>query len=381
MSPMADYYSAFAPSAFVNRVLVDYPNTAPAVSQQGQGVVAMPAANADANPDGRVARTTADINAYYQVLKNLSGQDKPYWPRSILIEPEEKGKTENLAGKFLPDREVIELYSSQGAGYSEPYLKHIDKVYSSLGDTDNTLPHELSHFIDYTYSPAASSNRSIPQPKVGEMPFVLDPYEHDEGEVNPAVLLNEMQPTGVTASGAIAEPYMFRRPMAAGTPAKGASESEIYADQLGKALQLWKNSAIHPEGYQYNIPPVTLQDMERYNAVAEKSPMLQLGRKIMSPEAITPDDLRNAYSQLAANSVGVVLPPDEGGVSQSEGVKRQDEIARTILMELALNRLQAGTNSEARNQVPAVRRAVMDPVTWQMLPLGSIQNRQSNQKK
>ena len=414
MSPMADYYSAFAPSAFVNRALVDYPNTASAVSQQGQDVVAMPADSKELTKDQkeRTPQTVADIYDYHKVFKELSGLEQPYWPKAILMEPSERGKAKKASGQYFPDRQAIELYGRQGAGYVQPDLQYVDQAYWQKGKTDSTLPHELAHFVDNTYKTAEVGNKNVPLANIEDLPFVTDIYSGYGGNIEPSVLLNEMPRVSSYRSaknpkdpGYIYSPTIFRREMAAGEGAPGASETELYADQLGKALNLWKNSYAHPKAEEYAIAPVTLSDMARYNAVAEKSPYIGLGDKLMSPELITRNELAAADNQAFRNSMAFARPGGRELGKEFEAAARQDEIARTILMEMALNRLQRDlkpsvdtplSNTKAGNLIDTVAGyvgdvqkklgagdgskplRVLDPVTGQLLPVAASQQAPSN---
>lgn len=403
VSPMADYYAAFAPSTYFNRAFIDQAAEPQPRQQSNQQVMAMPASDAYLTQDqrDRLGMTEKDINDYYSIFQKLSGRDDPYWPRAILIEPESTGIEKEAAGIYSPYRQVIELYQRSADGYISPDLKYVDEAYWQPGQNDKTLPHELGHFIDDMYNSNDTVNTSIPPPAISRPAFARDNRAYGETSgIHRSVLYNEMPPFQFVpedeypAEGAIDwfaktvglkpsdvtyihYPDPLKRPMAEGNTSERLVESELYADQLGKALNLWKNAYVHPEGEQYAIEPVTLNDMANYNAVAERSPYIELGNKLMSPEMITIPEVAQANEQALLNSMAFARPNDRELTKELDAARRQDEIARTILMEMALRRLQSGANRPyllgyTDKNIPPEQRPIVDPVTKQLLPVSGF---------
>ena len=383
ISPMADYYTAFAPSAYVNRELIDPASRKTSAYEPSQFVMARPASYAESpeQEKERVALTTADINDYYKVFKNITKRDEPYWPKAIRIEPEHKGIRKDATGIYSPTFQSIALYARNGPAYIAPDIKYVEQAYDGAKLDDSVLPHELAHFVDDRYALPREEGVSSGQPEVPRLPqdFVWDEYAPNRGSTNRAVLLNEM-PVPKTEMREvfskdyeyIYEPYALSRYMPEGYRSQGAPESELYADQLGKAFTLWKNAPSYPKGEQYTINPVTTEDIKRYTDISEKSPIIGLLQKLMSTEAIDRSEIEDAYSQAAKNSVAFVDPSTDSAPDITAGMMRQDEIARAILMGMALNRLQAGTNVSANRQVPAQFSPIFDPASQQTIPIRSV---------
>jgi hypothetical protein len=380
MSPMADYYSALAPSAFVNRALVDYPNGGSSESEPAQGVMATPYGfGEEEGPKGyqdRVSRTTNEIMRYHDVLSNLTGSDNPYWPKAVLIEPESKGTEKKAAGIYSPEREVIELYGNKTPGYIVPDLGSAEPNVFGGKYVDEVLPHELAHFVDQRYR---SPNEQVPVLETGDYGLIRAPRAGYYSGVNESVLLNEMPGfyvQGRAKNGRIDPEYpgymyyptALAREMSAGNPAKDVKMSELYADQLGKALSLWRHAPQYSATVGEGIQPVTADEVRAYNEVAQQSPYLEMLRKIASEDAISREEVAAAEQMQKSNAAQLA----GAGMSPEEGMTRQDQIARAILMEMAVNRLQAGTNQLARRSLDVAPGQVLDPASGQMLPISGI---------
>lgn len=359
-SPLADYYSAFAPSAYVNRALIDGSQNTAAMPT-GEVLATLGPLNTTYStraPRERVAMTARDINDYYNVIQQLSGQEEPSWPEAIMIQPRSSQEVidgRRAAGLYTPDEQRIDLYSrTWDAGYINPDLGYLD-YYASRRGEDRVLPHELAHFYDrqYVTNPqylALQETRSA-QPS---MPKIVT-EESPRGSINTAVLLNQLpRVTYDPRINAVTSPMVLGRPAEAGYVPTGASESELYADQLGTALRLWKNAGIDKE--PYNVAPVVAEEIDKYNFVARMSPYIGLINRIMSGQEVTPKQVESANK--AARQADKSLSK---GVSQDKQASsgRQEEIARALLMEMALSRL-----SQSPNLV-----SVADPTTGQFLPV------------
>lgn len=408
ISPMADYYAAFAPSTYFHRSFIDQAAEPQPSQQSNQQVLATPAGSKELTQDqkDRMPSTTQHIADLYKVLQYITGEDEPYWPKAILIEPEEKGAARNAGGTYFPDRQAIELYTEFGLGYIKPDMSSV----SGIGPEVRTLDHELAHFIDHTYRPPNPENRyaTFAGAKIKGLPS--SGGRGYDGRVDRSILLNQMPPIWVGGNPdspkdwwdeRITSPYSLTREMEEGNPAKGSPEYEIYADQLGEALSLWRGAINYPKAdidlIRQSYGPVSIQDMEKYARVAEKNKAADTLRKIMTEKEVSHQDIQDFY--FALDSVAEKFaPPDSQNefLARVEGRRRQAQIARAILMEMALNRLQRGAKPSLSTGVENPKigeimdnlydatetlrgvlgfgtdtkaKRVLDPITGQLLPV------------